>query len=260
MVTTSSERGSWPTLNTSSGSSKASSRGTSDTRTFRAKDICLLPILRERLCIGHFAKLEFNAGFRPTREADGSVAGQAFLSDTLQNGAGYCRWLGQPENFERLLREGDISKEGSSAQQWTVSLHGEECDTSCDRCLRDFYNLFYHGLLDWRLALDMTRLALNPSTVLDLTSSWHGQDKPWQSLCNGSNAPIPVILENLGYRQATEIGGLQVYWREGFNRVSIVRHPLWTDALPRLQPSTIRSSPTVALVTSSLSGTSGCIR
>ena len=176
--------------------------------------------------------LEFNAGFRPTREPDGSVAGQAFLSDTLQNGAGYCRWLGQPENFERLLREGDISREGSSAQQWAVNLHGEECDTSCNRCLRDFYNLFYHGLLDWRLALDMTRLALNPSTVLDLTSPWHGQDNPWQSLCKGSNAPIPVILENLGYRQATEIGGLQVYRRNGFNRASIVRHPLWTDAHP----------------------------
>ena len=176
--------------------------------------------------------LEFNAGIRPIREPDGSVAGQAFLSDTLQNGAGYCRWLGQPENFERLLREGDISREGSSAQQWAVNLHGEECDTSCNRCLRDFYNLFYHGLLDWRLALDMTRLALNPSTVLDLTSPWHGQDNPWQSLCRGSNAPIPVILENLEYRQATEIGGLQVYWRKGFNRASIVRHPLWTDAHP----------------------------
>ena len=41
-----------------------------------------------------------------------------------------------------------------------------------------------------------------------------------------------MILENLGYRQATEIDGLQVYQREGFNRVSIVRHPLWTDAHP----------------------------
>lgn len=176
--------------------------------------------------------LEFNAGFRPTREPDGSVAGQAFLSDTLQNGAGYCWWLGQPENFEGLLRAGDVGKEGSNAQQWAISPHGEECDTSCNRCLRDFYNLFYHGLLDWRLALDMTRLALDPSSVLDLASPWQGQDNPWRPLCAGSNAPIPVILENLGYRQATEIGGLQVYRREGFNRVSIVRHPLWTDAHP----------------------------
>ena len=43
--------------------------------------------------------LEFNAGFRPTRDPDGRVLGQAFLSDTLQNGAGYCSWLGSLETL-----------------------------------------------------------------------------------------------------------------------------------------------------------------
>ncbi len=176
--------------------------------------------------------LEFNAGFRPTREPDGRVVGQVFLSDTLQNGAGYCRWLGQPEHFETLLREGDVGREGSNAQQWAVSQHGEECDTSCNRCLRDYYNLSYHGLLDWRLALDIARLALEPSTVLDLMSPWRGQDNPWQSLCKGSNTPIPGILASLGYREATEVGSLQAYWHPGLEKVSIMRHPLWTDAHP----------------------------
>ncbi len=176
--------------------------------------------------------LEFNAGFRPTREPDGRVAGQVFLSDTLQNGAGYCWWLGQSENFERLLREADVGKVGSNAERWAGNPHGTECDTSCNRCLRDFYNLSYHGLLDWRLALDVARLALDPDTVLDLTSPWHGQTTPWQSLCKGSNAPVPVMLENLGYGEATEIGSLQAYLHKGYNRVSIVRHPLWTDLHP----------------------------
>ncbi len=176
--------------------------------------------------------LEFNAGFRPNREPDGRVVGQAFLSDTLQNGAGYCWWLGQSENFERLLREADVGKTGSNAERWADNPHGEECDTSCNRCLRDFYNLSYHGLLDWRLALDMARLALDPNTVLDLTSPWHGQTTHWQSLCRGSNAPISVTLENLGYREDMEIGSLQAYLHQKYNRVSIVRHPLWTDCHP----------------------------
>ena len=173
--------------------------------------------------------LEFNAGFRPVREPDGRVVGQAFLSDTLQNGAGYCWWLGQPENFEKLLDQGDAGKAESNARQWAGGPHGRECDTSCNRCLRDFYNLAYHGLLDWRLATDMARLALDPNAVLDLTTPWGGQENPWRLLCRGENAPVTAILENLGYGEATEIDGLQAYKHNSFNQVRIVRHPLWTD-------------------------------
>ena len=179
--------------------------------------------------------LEFNAGFRPTRDANGKVVGQAFLSDTLQNGAGYCWWLGQPENFSRLLREGDVTESDNSAKKWIRLPHGVECDTSCNRCLRDFYNLSYHGLLDWRLALDMARLALNPSTPVDLETPWASFENPWKLLCVGENAPVTTMLENLGYTTATELGGLQAYQHIGLGRVSIVRHPLWTDDHPDYQ-------------------------
>ena len=179
--------------------------------------------------------LEFNAGFRPTRELDGRVVGQAFLSDTLQNGAGYCWWLGQPDNFSRLLREGDVGQFASSAKKWITSPHGEECDTSCNRCLRDFYNLSYHGLLDWRLAIDMVRLALDPSTVVDLVTPWASHDNPWQLLCSGINSPVAAMLENLGYATTTGLGDLQAYQHVGLGRVSIIRHPLWTDDHPAYQ-------------------------
>ena len=174
--------------------------------------------------------LEFDAGFRPVREEDGRVVGQAFLSDTLQNGAGYCRWLGQPENFDRAMQEGGVGKTGSIAERWVGDPHGRECDTSCNWCLRDFYNLSYHGLLDWRLAVDMARLSFDPDVILDLVNPWDQKANPWRSLCEGRNAPVTVMLENLGYGNATEINGLQVYTHQGLNRVSIVRHPLWTDA------------------------------
>ena len=176
--------------------------------------------------------LEFNAGFRPTRDPDGRVLGQAFLSDTLQNGAGYCSWLGQPRNFEKLLCQGDAGTPASNAEQWTGGLHGSECDTSCNRCLRDFYNVSYHSLLDWRLAIDMARLALNANVVLDLKVPWTGQDNPWRLLCEGESAPVPAILKNLGYREVPEIDGLQAYKHMKFDQVRIVRHPLWTDDHP----------------------------
>ena len=175
---------------------------------------------------------EFNAGFRPTRQPDGSVVGHAFLSDTLQNGAGYCWWLGQPDHLEELLLQGDIGNKDASAERWALGLHGAECDTSCNRCLRDFYNLSYHGLLDWRLAIDMARLALDPDAILDLVTPWGTHGNPWQSLCRGINAPVPVILKNLEYGEAVELDGLLVHKHKMLNRVGIVRHPLWTDDHP----------------------------
>ncbi len=105
--------------------------------------------------------------------------GQTFLSDTLQNGAGYCWWLGQSENFERVLQQGDSTIAQGIASLWADAPHSEECDTSCNRCLRDFYNLPYHRVLDWRLAIDMARLAYNPSTAVDLNSPWSDHGNPW---------------------------------------------------------------------------------
>ncbi len=173
---------------------------------------------------------EFNAGFRPTRE-HGRTAGQAFLSDTLQNGAGYCWWLGQPDNFQKLLSHGDVLSRGRNAEKWASEPHCEDCDTSCNRCLRDFYNLAYHGLLDWRLAVDMARLALDPTTNLDLTSPWSGMENPWRSLSDGFQAPVPATLRNLGYGQPMQFGSLRGHVHDRLG-VKIERHPLWTDDHP----------------------------
>lgn len=171
--------------------------------------------------------LEFNAGFRATSEQDGTIVGQAFLSDALQNGAGYCSWLGQTLNFEKLLLRGN-----TDIDKWAHTMHNDECDTSCNRCLRDFYNLPCHGFLDWRLAADMTRLAQDSNAIVDLISPWNKYENQWQKLCEGENAPIPAIMTNLRYTNKRIVGGLYVYHHEALKRIDIMRHPLWTDDHP----------------------------
>lgn len=179
-------------------------------------------------------RIEFDAGFRAIQESDGRVSGQAFLSDTLQNGAGYCNWLGIPQNFERLLAQGDPMKSDSAVADWLKpDGHGAECDASCNRCLRDFYNLPYHGLLDWRLALEMARMSLDASAVVDMETDWGNDiENPWKRLCAGGNAPIPALLGSLGYDRRDDAGGLSVYEHRGLKRAAILRHPLWTDDHP----------------------------
>ena len=171
--------------------------------------------------------VEFNAGYRTTRKREDLVVGQAFLSDTLENGAGYSNWLGEPRNFERLLGAGR-----HVINEWATGDHGEECDTSCNRCMRDFYNLPYHGLLDWRLAADMVRLALNGNTHIDLVSDHGSCENPWKRLCDGENAPVPSTLANLGYTEFNVINGLRMFHHGSLKQVGILRHPLWTDDHP----------------------------
>ena len=176
---------------------------------------------------------ELEAGFRATRENDMAI-GQAFLSDKLENGAGYCRWFGKPNHFRELLNQAKPDISSTLAEVWMrEKSHNHECDTSCNACLRDFYNLPYHGLLDWRLALDMARLAESSTATIDLNSRWEGRENPWRHLLRGDNAPVPATMQRLGYKE-TDFADLRGYVKQTRvqKRIWIECHPLWTKEHP----------------------------
>ncbi len=77
----------------------------------------------------------------------------AFLADTLENGAGFSTQLGSPGYLPEFLRAVD-----SYLTELEEPSHAEACRSSCYRCLRDYGNMAYHALLDWRLASDLFRL------------------------------------------------------------------------------------------------------
>ncbi|WP_019711548.1 DEAD/DEAH box helicase [Streptomyces xinghaiensis] len=93
---------------------------------------------------------EIAAGIHGAASSGGEARVFAFLADTLDNGAGYCTHLAEPETFSELLGVTDalLAKYRSGA-------HGDECRGSCYECLRDYTNMAYHALLDWRLAADL---------------------------------------------------------------------------------------------------------
>ena len=85
---------------------------------------------------------------------------EAFLADRLENGAGYATWLGQPENLPKLLAKlEDLVRK--------LEKPDHNCDSSCPHCLRDFSNLIFHPLLDWRLGRDLTQMLLGRQIDLD---------------------------------------------------------------------------------------------
>ncbi|MFB7511741.1 DEAD/DEAH box helicase [Streptomyces sp. NPDC056144] len=99
----------------------------------------------------------------------------AFLSDTLDNGAGYCTHLAEPEVFPELL-----SSARRMLERFRSGNHGQECRGSCYECLRDYTNMAYHSLLDWRLAGDLLtvlsdssgRSEVRPRNASKLLAAW----------------------------------------------------------------------------------------
>ena len=172
---------------------------------------------------------EIKVGLRVRRDVGGDVVGEIFVSDSLENGAGYASLLGQPGETERLLRymvgQSSLDFYGFLCSAQHAAPGSSGCLTSCPDCLRDFSNLPYHSILDWRLGLDLARLALDPSAPIDFgVSYWRGLD---------AAASAPYFAAKGGWQEVT-FGGLRA-GRRG-NRAEIVTHPLWDSGPSGCRP------------------------
>ena len=92
---------------------------------------------------------ELDAGVRLIATDDrADLYPEIFLTDVIENGAGYVTHIADQEIFRELLdtAEALISDWDDPARH--------ACGAACYRCLKDWSNNPYHPLLDWRLAAD----------------------------------------------------------------------------------------------------------
>ncbi|WP_249146669.1 DUF1998 domain-containing protein [Bradyrhizobium japonicum] len=165
---------------------------------------------------------EFRVGRQSIAVAD-VRSEQIFVADALENGSGYSRMAADPVNFELWLRL-HFDRE---QERWSKNIHSNSCDSSCPDCLRNYGNRFSHGMLDWRLALDLAQVALGEE--LD-TSRWLGPSndrkvEAFAGLC--AQMGMPVTLE--------KHGGLSCVFRDG--KGLVVGHPLWHRSEGAIQPA-----------------------
>ena len=99
-----------------------------------------------------------------TVNRNSDVAYEIFLADTLENGAGYTRWLFS--NLDDFL--GSALKELPNYVAH-ANVKNQSCDASCYGCLRDYSNSRWHPILDWRSGMDL--LTLFMSEEIDLSYS-----------------------------------------------------------------------------------------
>src|SRR5262249_40298212 len=154
-------------------------------------------------------------GLRVRQDANAQVVGEIFISDSLENGAGYSSYFGNPQRAEDLIRF--IVGPGTTFSDWLIgTAHSAMCATSCPDCLRDFSNLAYHNILDWRLGLDVARLALDPAAQIDFSVPY------WRGIDAAAAATYFAAMPNW---QRASYAGVEGGFRG--SQVQLIAHPLW---------------------------------
>lgn len=130
-----------------------------------------------------------------------------FVADTLENGAGFATKLGQITEFTKLLK---------SCKRFTDSLEvGDHatCDSACPNCIRDYSNLVYHSILDWRLGRDLLDILIDGELSI---SSWFGAE----------NDLADAFISSFKLKKLDLVPDVVVMLNERANKVLIVKHPL----------------------------------
>ncbi len=167
-----------------------------------------LDIDASELSVGYFIS--------PTRHK-----AEVFLVEKLENGAGYCNFLSgrrYPEIPLKAIVE-PLSEDGGLFASLCEEKHLAECTSSCYDCIRDFSNQNIHSILDWRLGLDIARLAENHDAEISFDIPY------WRDYISTT---IRNIIRMQGYSVDMKDGILQGYDPQG-RRYCIV-HPLWSSS------------------------------
>jgi DEAD/DEAH box helicase domain-containing protein len=165
---------------------------------------------------------------RQAEISPGTIAGEVVLSDYLPNGAGFMQWC--HENWLDLLATAvdTAAPTRTFVGDMISERHRKACDSAGYDCLRQYRNMVYHGLLDWRLGLSFLRcLGLQEYRCGVYGDFDFPELMDWpeaavrlrDSFCRSfSSAPCEY-----GPLPGLSIGGRDV----------IVVHPLWNTNAPR---------------------------
>lgn len=169
------------------------------------------------------------------------------IADTLINGSGLCRRLGEPREdgppeIARLVDEIIGNQTQWPLRDFMKDHHVTRCSTSCYVCVQQYQNRRYHPLLDWRLALSYLRGMMDPEYVCGLDGEFdrHPELRGWSekahALAQGVASMRPRTLRYGLFGAGNRIPCIEERTVDGrLERRYAVVHPLW-----RLDAASVR--------------------
>jgi hypothetical protein len=158
------------------------------------------------------------------------------IVDAHVNGAGFSAYLGEGRRSEPPILQYIEQCLLNEAEEWSQAPHQGNCLDSCYDCLKTYENQYFHGLLDWRLALTYLRAFVQPSWLCGLDG-----DFSWGPLRDWPEYAERAALLNLELWGGSKTDILRSAQTSGLELVAfrlpasgrpqrpwvIVRHPLW---------------------------------
>ena len=113
-----------------------------------------------------------------------------YLSDTLDNGAGYSSKYSDPVEFEKLCAYID----GRLLTEFKKENH-LDCLTSCHLCLRNYQNRLQHYRLSWRLAAELFTSIFSEELSPLSAPLWDPVVKTYMPILMGSLLQKKLLVE-----------------------------------------------------------------
>ena len=114
----------------------------------------ILDIDPEELDICHIRSVPLSGKKEDKKQ---EMVGEIVISDYHPNGSGFTRWV--HDNWTMCLNALRKPSGGDSfADKLLSPMHAESCQDACYGCLKNFRNMSYHALLDWRLGVSILKI------------------------------------------------------------------------------------------------------
>jgi Lhr-like helicase len=165
---------------------------------------------------------------RQVELAGGEMVGEIVINDHLANGAGFTAWL--QNNWPDVLNLTTSSTEPPNTFIGALTAPDHRrCQSSGYDCLRQYRNMNYHGLLDWRLGLCVLGALRSETYRVGLDGRF---DTPeLDGWLDSARRLRDSFLRSFNHCQAREFGSLPGF-TVGEKQVLVV-HPLWDTYHPQ---------------------------
>lgn len=160
---------------------------------------------------------------------NGSRVGEIVINDHLANGAGFTSWVNRHWVDIMHLAVSTTEPPNTFIGALTSDEHRRNCDSSGYDCLRQYRNMSYHGLLDWRLGLSLLRALHSADFAIGLDARFDTPELDgWLDFSTRLRNAFCGSFAHCEPRTFGCLPGLVVG-----NKQVIVIHPLWDARQPQ---------------------------
>lgn len=173
---------------------------------------------------------ELNLDFFVTKDKQPGV----YMMEQLVNGAGYTSYIansngkGLDSTSQRKVLCDNLLDEKNPDSIYSFlnrNTHKENCECSCYDCLRDYYNQRQHSSINWRLGVDLAKLASKNETP-----NYFGENNYWNKIILDRISALEKV-EKMKKGGSVSVSAdvkddaiLLVYGTE----IYVLYHPLWS--------------------------------